>query len=174
MAVAYYVFSSFSARKNRDGSRKETTASLLSIKEAIELFQKSIKQDRLFLPAYENLIYIYKEQGEAKKALKMDNSLKKARLRLMKSFSKEDQLAQGGDAYIFRLNLGTFGDFDTPADLFDEANVITIPISERNTAYLSGLYYSLDEIINYQERMIKKGYSNSFIVAFKDGEKLEF
>ena len=174
MAVAYYVFSSLSARKNRDGSRKETTASLLNIKESIKLFQKSIKQDRLFLPAYENLIYIYKEQGEDKKAFKIANSLKKARLRLMKSFSKEDQLAQGGGAYIFRLNLGTFGDFDTPADLFDESNVITIPISEKNTAYLSGLYYSLDEIINYQKRMTKKGYSNSFIVAFKDGEKLEF
>tara|TARA_B100001758_G_scaffold247953_1_gene269043 strand:- start:30877 stop:32481 length:1605 start_codon:yes stop_codon:yes gene_type:complete len=174
MAVAYYVFSSLSARKNRDGSRKETTASLLNIKESIKLFQKAIKQDKLFLPAYENLIYIYKEQGEEKKALSMANSLKKARLRLMKSFSKEDQLAQGGDAYIFRLNLGTFGEFDTPADLFDEENVITVPISEKNTAYLAGLYYSLDEILKYQKSMIKKGYSNSFIVAFKDGEKLEF
>ena len=104
----------------------------------------------------------------------MANSLKKARLRLMKSFSKEDQLAQGGDAYIFRLNLGTFGDFDTPANLFDEENVITVPISDKNTAYLAGLYYSLDEVIKYQKKMIKKGYSNSFIVAFKDGEKLEF
>ena len=48
--------------------------------------EKAIKQDKLFLPAYENLIYIYKEQGEEKKALSMANSLKKARLRLMKSF----------------------------------------------------------------------------------------
>ena len=29
----------------------------------------------------------------------------------MRSFSKEDQIAQGGAPYIFRLNLGTFGDF---------------------------------------------------------------
>ena len=44
MAVAYYVFSSLSARKNRDGSRKETTASLLNIKE--EAYEKQNKKMR--------------------------------------------------------------------------------------------------------------------------------
>ena len=92
----------------------------------------------------------------------------------MQSFSKDDQLAQGGGAYIFRLNLGTFGDFDTPADLFDETNVIAIPISSQSTSYLAGIFYSLDEAVEYQKRMNKKGYANSSIVAFKDGEKLEF
>ena len=176
MAVAYYQYAFMSARENRKtGSRDWTsTAAAENIKEAIKLFNKSIKQDKLFLPAYENLIYIYKEQGSDKKALKTSNDLKKYRLKLMKSFSKEDQLAQGGDAYIFRLNLGTYGDFDTPADLFDESNVITIPVSAQSTAYLSGLFFSLDDAINYKETMINKGYSNSFIVAFKDGEKLEF
>jgi tetratricopeptide (TPR) repeat protein len=164
IAVAQYTFAS----KSRGTTKEEY------MKKSIKLFQKSIKQDRLFLPAYENLIYIYKEQGEDKKALNMANSLKKSRLKLMQSFSKEDQIAQGGDAYIFRLNLGTFGDFDTPADLFDESNVITIPISSKNTTYLAGLFYSLDEALNFQKRMNRKGYTNSFIVAFKDGEKLEF
>ena len=92
----------------------------------------------------------------------------------MQSFSKEDQIAQGGDAYIFRLNLGTFGSFDTPADLFDESNVIAIPMSEKNTAYLSGIFYSLDDAMDYQETMSKKGYINSFIVAYRDGERLDF
>ena len=142
--------------------------------QSIKLFQKSIKQDKLFLPAYENLIYIYKEQGDYKKAEAISRSLKKSRLELMQSFSREEQLAQGLDAYIFRLNLGTFGSFDTPANLFDESNVIAIPVSEKETAYLSGLFYSLDEATEYQEQMNKKGYSNSFIVAYKDGEKLDF
>ena len=31
----------------------------------------------------------------------------------MRSFSKEEQIAQGGAPYIFRLNLGTFGDFSS-------------------------------------------------------------
>ena len=164
IAVAQYAFSSSSR-----GITKEEY-----INKSIKLFQKSIKLDKLFLPAYENLIYIYKEQKEEKKAINMSNSLKKARLKLMRSFSKEDQLAQGGDAYIFRLNLGTFGEFDTPVDLFEEENLITVPISEKKTAYLAGMFYSLDEAIVYQKRLKEEGYSTSFIVAFKDGEKLEF
>ena len=44
-----------------------------------KLFKKSIKQDKLFLTAYENLIYIYKEQGEPKKAKNVATSLIKAR-----------------------------------------------------------------------------------------------
>ncbi len=92
----------------------------------------------------------------------------------MQSFSKEDQLAQGGDAYIFRLNLGTFGEFDTPADLFEEEYLITVPITEQKTAYLAGIFYTLDEAIAYQKIMKNEGYSTSFIVAFKDGEKLVF
>ena len=174
LAVAYADFSARSARKNRDGSVKHTTASSLNLKEAIKLFKKSIKQERLFLPAYENLIYIYKTEGEDKKALSIHKSYLKARDNLMRSFSKEDQIAQGGAPYIFRLNLGTFGDFDTPASLFNEEHVITIPIDERKTAYLAGLFYSLDEAEEFQEEMRSKGYTNSFIVAYKDGEKLEF
>ena len=92
----------------------------------------------------------------------------------MRSFSREEQIAQGNTPYIFRLNLGTFGYFDTPANLFDLENVITIPINDEKTAYLSGLFYTLDDIEKYKEKMIKAGYKNSFIVAFKDGEKLEF
>jgi hypothetical protein len=36
------------------------------------------------------------------------------------------------------------------------------------------MFYSLGEAIAYQEIMKKEGYLTSFIVAFKDGEKLEF
>ena len=164
IAIAQYVFSSASR-----GTTKEEY-----LKKSIKLFQKTIKQDKLFLPAYENLIYIYKEQNEDKKALNISNSLKKARLKLMHSFSREDQLAQGGEAYIFRLNLGTFGEFDTPVDLFEEEYLITVPITEQKTAYLAGMFYSLDQAKSYQETMKKEGYLTSFIVAFRDGEKLDF
>ncbi len=72
------------------------------------------------------------------------------------------------------LNLWTFGDFDTPVDLFEEVYLITIPIPEQKTAYLAGMFYTLDEAIAYQKSMKKHGYITSFIVAFKDGEKLKF
>ena len=165
MAVAHYAF----AEGNKSKTIKEEY-----MNKAVKLFKTSIKLDKLFLPAYENLIYIYQKLNDEKKALQIYNAYKKARNKLMKSFSKKDQIAQGSDPYIFRVNLGTFGEFNTPADLFEENYLITVPVSEQKTTYLAGLFYTLDEAIAYQKWKIKEGYTASFIVAFKDGEKLEF
>jgi len=164
IAVAYYAFA--------EGNKSKTIKAEY-INKAVKLFRTSIKLDKLFLPAYENLIYVYRELGDEKKTLKIYNAYVKSRDELMKSFSKEKQIAQGGDPYIFRVNLGTFGEFDTPADLSEEY-LIAVPVSEQETTYLAGLFYTLDEAITYQKSMKKEGYTTSFIVAFKDGEKLEF
>ena len=174
MAVAYYQYAFMLARVNKKDKSKDwsTSGSVKNIKESISLFQKSIKKDKLFLPAYENLIFIYQEQKENKKAMKIFNSFKKARLKLMQSFSKKDQLAQGGVAHVFRLNLGTFGEFDTPANIFEEEYLITVPITEQKTAYLAGIFYTLNEAIAYQKTMKRKGYSNSSIVAYTNGKEL--
>lgn len=173
-AVAFYELAFVSARLNKkQGTRNwGNTTATANLKQSIKLFQKAIKQDQLFLPSYENLIYIYREQGEAKKAENISNALKKARLKLMKSFSKNDQLDMGGGAYVFRINLGSFGKYDTPANLFDEPNLITLPNSENNTTYISGLFYNLDEANKYLKSMQKKGYKNTYVVAYKDGEEI--
>ncbi len=164
LAVAHYAFAS----KSKGTTRKDY------MEKSIKMFKTSMKLDRLYLPAYQNLIYVYKELDDEKNALRTHKLYERARNQLMKSFSKKDQMAQGGDPYIFRLNLGTFDEFNTPAAIFDEKSVITVPVSEKETAYLAGLFYTLDEAVAYQKAMKKEGYTNSFIVAFKDGEKLEF
>jgi hypothetical protein len=167
MAVVHYAFAS--ANPKRPNAE--------SMKEAVKLFRTSIKLDKLYLPAYENLIWIYRNVEELKndkKALKIYNAYDKARYELMKSFSKHEQISQGNEPYVFRINLGTFGEFDTPSTLFDKDHLITVPVSEQKTAYLSGMFYTLDEAIAYQKSMKEEGYTVSFIVAFKDGEKLEF
>jgi tetratricopeptide (TPR) repeat protein len=164
LAVAHYAF----AEKSRGATKKEYT------EKTIKLFKSSIKQDKLFLPAYQNLIYVYKELKDERNALKTHRAYEKSRERLMKSFSKKDQMAQGGDPYIFRLNLGTFDEYNTPITIFDEKSLITVPVTEKETTYLAGLFYTLDEVSLYQKEMLKEGYSHCFIVAFKDGEKLEF
>ena len=164
MAVTHYAFA--------DGSRGTVKKEYMA--KAISLFQKAIKQDKLYLPSYENLIYIYKELDDEKKALKTHTALEKAREELMRSYSKEEQIARGNDPYVFRINLGTFGELETPADIFDEDYLITIPISDKNTAYLAGLFYTSNEAREYQKKMQEKGYNNCFIVAFKDGEKVEY
>ena len=48
------------------------------------------------------------------------------------------------------------------ADMFDEEYLITVPLNERQTTYLAGMYYSLDDAITYQKEMIKKGYKSLY------------
>ncbi len=165
MAVAHYDYAS-----RVKGAQKEEYT-----KKAIKLFNLSIKQDKLFLPAYQNLIFVYQEIGQDKKAIKVGKAYSKARTELMRSFSKQDQKLRGmGEPYIFRVNLGTYGEFDTPADIFDEDYIITVPLSKSKTSYLAGMFYNLNDAIEYQKVLKKKGYGNCFIVAFKEGEKMEF
>ena len=60
------------------------------------------------------------------------------------------------------------------AEDFEESYLISVPLNNNETSYLSGMFYTLDEAIEYQKKMKKKGFDFSFIVAFKNGEKLEF
>jgi len=36
------------------------------------------------------------------------------------------------------------------------------------------MFFNMNEAISYQKQMRKRGYSDCFVVAFKDGEKTEF
>ena len=165
MAVAHYTYA-----KNARGTTKAEY-----MKKAIKLFRIVIKTDKLFLPAHENLIYIYKKENEDGKAIKAQNHYEKCRNELIKSFSRQDQLALGmNDLHIFRVKLGTFGEYDTPSTLFDESDLITIPINEAKTTYLAGMFYNLEDAIKYQKQMLRKGYSKAIIIAYKNGEELEF
>ena len=155
LAVAYYTF----------GDKEK----------ALDLFKLATKQDRLYLTPYQNMIYIYTEMEEGKKALSAQKSYEKNRDVLIKSFSKQDQSKYNvTDPYVFRINMGTYGEFDTPEDLFEEGNLISIPLDNSTTTYLAGIFYNMNDALDYQKQMRKKGYSDCFIVAFKDGEKLEF
>tara|TARA_B100000902_G_scaffold398226_1_gene464280 strand:+ start:4212 stop:5768 length:1557 start_codon:yes stop_codon:yes gene_type:complete len=165
LAVAHYAFAAKQKSKNMKSEY---------MGKAIKYLKWSIKYDKLFLPAHENLIYIYKELNENGKAKTAQNNYEKARNELMKSFSREEQLEQGGEAYVFRINLGTYGEFDTPVGLFDQDNLIIVPISESKTTYLAGIFDNLDSAVEYQKKMKKSGYKECFITAFKDGDKIEF
>ena len=155
LAVAYYTF----------GDKAK----------ALDLFKLATKQDRLYLKPYQNMIYVYNEMEEVKKALSVQKSYEKNRNDLIKSFSKQDQSKYNvTDPYIFRVNLGTYGQFDTPADIYNEGDLISVPLDNATTTYISGMFYNMNEAISYQKQMRKRGYSDCFVVAFKDGEKTEF
>lgn len=142
---------------------------------ALSLFKLSTKQDRLYLKPYQNMIHIYNKMDQNKKALSVQKSYEKNRNDLIKSFSKQEQKKYNvTDPYVFRVNLGTYGEFNTPPEIYDEENLISIPIDDRNTSYVAGMFFNMNEALKYQKKMRKNGYSDCFVVAFKDGEKTEF
>lgn len=142
---------------------------------ALDLFKLATKQDKLYLKPYQNMIYTYNEMDEPKKALSAQKSYEKNRDDLIRSFSKQDQSKYDvTDPYVFRVNLGTYGTFDTPKDIYHEGDLITVPLDSETTTYIGGIFYNLNEAVIYQKQMLKKGYADAFVVAFKDGEKTEF
>ena len=165
MAITHYEYS----------QRITGTQQTIANEEAIRLFNLTIKLDKLFLPAYENLIFIYNQMRETDKAEKTFKAYEKSRTELMKSFSKQDQKSFGlKEPYIFRVNLGTFSEYNTPIEIFDEKHLITVPINNSKTTYIGGMFYNLDKAIEYQKKMKEQGFTSSFVVAYKNGEKLEF
>ena len=155
LAVAYYTFGD-----------KEKTLSLLKL---------ATKQDRLYLKPYQNMIYVYNEMEEGKKALSVQKSYDKSRNDLIRSFSKQDQNKYNvTDPYVFRVNLGTYGEYNTPSEIYGEGNLISIPIDDKTTSYVAGMFFNMNEAVSYQKKMRKRGYADCFVVAFKNGEKTEF
>lgn len=176
MAVANYTYGVSVLRGDKSTDKWKAKAKQSSfIKDAIKLFKLTIKHDKLYLNPYQNLVYVYKELGDLNKAEKYQKLYNKRRDELIRSFDREEQIKMGvANEYVFRVNLGTFGEYEAPADMFDEEYLITVPINERKISYLAGMFFSLDDAIVYQKEMIKKGYIDAFIVAFKDGDKINF
>ena len=176
MAVANYTYGIKTVRGDKSTEKWRSKAKQSAfIKDAIKLFKLTIKHDKLYLNPYQNLVYLYQELGDINKAEKYQKLYNKRRDELIRSFDREEQIKMGvANEYVFRVNLGTYGEYEAPADMFDEEYLITVPINERMTAYLAGMYYSLDDAIAYQKEMIKKGYTEAFIVAYKDGGKIDF
>ena len=176
MAVVNYDYSTKMLIRLNPGSDKWIAKAKQSkfLNDAIKLFKLAIKYDKLYLAPYQNLSYIYKELGDENKAEKYQKLFKKRRDELIRSFDREEQIKMGVEnEYVFRIHLGKYGEYEAPADMFDEPYLITVPINERITAYLSGMYFTLDEAIEYQKEMKKKGYLDAYIVAYKDGDKID-
>tara|TARA_B100000902_G_scaffold18326_1_gene21957 strand:+ start:3362 stop:5017 length:1656 start_codon:yes stop_codon:yes gene_type:complete len=176
MAVANYDYAVRMLR-GEVGSEKWISKAKKSafLKESIRLMKLTIKLDKLFLAPYQNLIHIYSEIGDEVKSKKYQELYDKRREELIRSFDREEQIRMGVEnEFIFRINLGTYGIYEAPADMFDEPYLITVPINERMTTYLSGRYYTHNEAEEYWKEMIKKGFTNAFIVVFKDGKKIDY
>ena len=176
LAVANYTYGVSTVRGERNTDKWISKAkNSIFLKTAIKLFKLTIKHDKLYLAPYENLVYVYTILGDDNLAEKYQKQYNKRRDQLIRSFDREEQIKMGvANEYVFRIHMGVYGEYEAPADMFDEEYLITVPINERKTAYLAGMYYSLDDAIVYQKEMIMNGYLDAYIVAYKDGDKIDF
>ena len=51
---------------------------------------------------------------------------------------------------------------------------IIVPVNERETSYVAGMFYNLKDAQAYLKKMQKNGFRSASIAAFKDGEITEF
>ena len=165
MAVAHYDF----------GSRSKGATQKDFLEKSVKLFKSTIQMDKLYLTAYQNLIFVYKAMGEDSKAMSTYKAYVKSRDKLLNSFSKDEQSKLGmGVPYVFRVRLGTYGKYDAPVELYDQDYLIIVPVNERETSYVAGMFYNLKDAQAYLKKMQKNGFRSASIAAFKDGEITEF
>jgi tetratricopeptide (TPR) repeat protein len=165
LAVAHYDF----------GSRSKGATKKDFIDKSIKLFKTAIQKEKLNLPAYLNLVYIYNSIGEKGKALSAYKGFLKAENILLRELSKEEQINLGMDVRaIYRVKLGIFGVFDAPKELYDQEYLITVPMNEKQTGFFAGKFYNLRDAQKYQKMMQKNGFESASISSFREGEITEF
>ena len=175
MAVVNYEYATKKIiRYEKDNKKwKEKAKQSEFLKDAIKLFKLTIQHDKLYLTPYQNLSYIYNQLGDENKSKKYLKLYNKRRNELISSF---DATTDGFDreGIIFRVELGTFGEYESPADMFDEDYIITVPINERQTTYLAGMFEKFIEAKEYLNKMKARGYLKAAIRAYQDGNDINF
>jgi len=165
LAVAHYDF----------GSRSKGATKEDFINKSIKLFKTAIQKEKLNLPAYQNLVYIYNTIGEKSKALSAYKAFLKAEETLLNEYNQDDQKNLGMDVLsVYRIKLGTYGVFDAPIELYDQEYLITVPINEKQTGFFAGKFYNLKDAQKYQKKMQKNGFESASISSFREGEVKEF
>lgn len=162
MAVVNYDYATKKLiRYEKDNSKwKEKAKKSTELKNSIKLFKLTIRLDKFYLTPYKNLYYIYKELGNENQSEKYQKLYHKRRNELLNSFNATTD-AFDREGVIFRVHLGTFGEYEAPADIFDEDYIITVPINEQQTQtwYLVGKFEEFNEAKEYLNKIIDKEYT---------------
>ena len=76
---------------------------------------------------------------------------------------------------IFRVFLGSFSEYRLPIDIYLHDDLIMVPLGDDYFNFISGNFNSYTIAENYLKKIsLRDGYSESFIIAFKDGVRTDF
>ena len=84
---------------------------------------------------------------------------------------KNIELDKNKEKVIYRVQLGYF-EKELSSNVFEGLNIISLK-NEKGTFYLTGSYLEYEQALIKQAEMKVRGFSDAFIVQFKDGEKIK-
>ena len=147
------------------------------------LLQKCNDLDKYFLLSYQNQVALYNESDDLKKAKKTFNLHEKYKdelTEIYKEYVSTGVMQDGVDlsfleGAIFRVFLGSFSEYSLPIDIYLHDDLIMVPLGDDYFNFISGNFNSYTIAENYLKKIsLRDGYSESFIIAFKDGVRTDF
>ena len=149
---------------------------------ALELLAKCNSLDKYFLLAYQNQISIYNKLENPKKAKKIFKNHEKYKnelTQIYKEYVKTGVKRENVDLSflenaIFRVSLGTYSEYNMPVDIYLHDDLVNIPLGDDFFTFICGNYDSYNKAETYLNRVLENGYTDAFIIAFKDGVRTEF
>ena len=150
---------------------------------ALSLLEKCNSLDKYFLLSYQNQIALYNEKEDFKKAKKVFNlheKYKEELTEIYKEYVRTGVKKEGVDlsfleGAIFRIFLGSFSEYSLPIDIYLHDDLVMVPLGDDYFDFMCGNYNSFIKAEGYLEKLsLREGYTQSFIVAFKDGVRTDF
>lgn len=150
---------------------------------AMALLQKCNDLDKYFLLSYQNQIALLNESGDLKKAKKtfaLHEKYKDELTEIYKEYVATGVKQDGVDlsfleGAVFRVFLGSFSEYSLPIDIYLHDDLIMVPLGDDYFNFISGNFNSYTLAENYLKKIsLRDGYSESFIIAFKDGVRTDF
>lgn len=154
-----------------------------SKEKSMALLQKCNDLDKYFLLSYQNQVALHNESDDLKKAKKTFNLHEKYKdelTEIYKEYVSTGVMQDGVDlsfleGAIFRVFLGSFSEYSLPIDIYLHDDLIMVPLGDDYFNFISGNFNSYTIAENYLKKIsLRDGYSESFIIAFKDGVRTDF
>jgi len=78
----------------------------------------------------------------------------------------------GGHEIVYRVQLGAYSKKLSASVFKNAGQIIVLKTEDGLYKYISGGFYSIQDALKEREDLVKKGYSNAFVVAYKNNKRV--
>ncbi len=155
-----------------------------STDKSLELLKSCAKLDKYFLLSYQNQISLYNginDLKSAKKAFSFHEKYKNELTEIYKEYVSTGKSNPGVnlsflEGAIFRVFLGSFSEYNMPIDIYLHDDLIMVPLGDDFYNFICSNFTNYKKAESYLRsiKLNRDDYTNSFIIAFKDGVRTDF